>query len=111
MEEQVWISHIQSIALEDDWVTVTDLMGQKYRLDPQVALELAAWIAEHHQDVAQAQVYLQVERRLEEARLYGPLLGSAQQQPKEDLVDPPRPSSPPSLPKRRRRSPRKKEET
>jgi hypothetical protein len=111
MEDQVWIIHIQSITLEDDWVTITDLMGQCYRIDPQAALELAVWIAEHYQDVAQASLQLQLERRLEEARVYGPLLGHAQPSPNEDLVDPLRPSSPPSLPKRRRRSPRKKEES
>lgn len=100
-EERVWISHIQDIALADDWVTVTDVMGRKYRLDPQAALALAIWIAEHYQDVAHAQTNVLVERRMEEARLYGPLLSSAQPQPKEDLAYPPLPS-PPS--KRRRRS-------
>jgi hypothetical protein len=110
MEEQVWISHIQDIALADDWVTVTDLMGRTYRLDPQVALELAVWIAEHYQDVAQAGLQLQLERRLEEARVYGPLLGHAQPSPKEDAGPSSQPASPPSLPKRRRRSARKKED-
>lgn len=107
MEEQVWISHIRGITLEDDWVTVTDLMDRRYRIDPQAALELAVWIAEHHQDVAQAHADLQLERRMEEARVYGPLLGQAQ--PIEDLASPPQPVSPPS-PKRRRRSARKREE-
>lgn len=111
MEEQVWISHIRAIALDDDWITVTDLMDRKYRLDPQAALELAVWIAKHHQDVAQAQVNLQVERRMEEARLYGPLLGSSQVQSKEDPATPLSPTSPPPPSKQRRRSPRKKEET
>jgi hypothetical protein len=105
MDEAIWISHIQEIALNDDWVTVTDLMGHQYRLDPQVALELAVWIAEHAEDVAQAQVRLQVAQGMEEARLYGPFLGSIQP------PDPPQPASSPSPPKRRRRSPRKKEKT
>ena len=111
MEEQVWISHIRGITLEDDWVTATDLMDRRYRIDPQAALELAVWIAEHYQDVAQAQVQLQVERRLEETRLYSHLLDTSQVQPKEGPVHPPLPASPPSPPKRQRRSPRKKEET
>jgi hypothetical protein len=111
MDKQVWISHIQEIALDDEWVTVTDLMGRTYRLDPQTALELAVWIAEHSEDVAQAQIRLQMARQQEEARLYGPLFGSAQPQPEEQPSDPPQPPSSPSPPKRRRRSPRKKEES
>ena len=101
-EAQVWISHIQDVALADDWVTITDLMGRTYRIDPQTALELAVWIAVHYQDVAQAQTSLLMERRLEESRLYGPLLRSAQPQPKEDLTDSPLPASSPLPPKRRR---------
>ncbi len=110
MEDQVWIIHIQGITLEDDWVTITDLMGQRYRIDPQAALELAVWIAEHDQDVAQAGLQLQLERRLEEARVYGPLLGHAQPSPKEDTGSSSQPTSPPSPRLRRRRSARKKEE-
>ncbi len=109
MEDQVWIIHIQSITLEDDWLTITDLMGQRYRIDPQAALELAIWIAEHDQDVAQAGIQLQLERRLEEARVYGPLLGQAQSSPKEDAGPSSQPASPPSPRPRRRQSARTKE--
>lgn len=110
MQDQVWIIHIQSITLEDDWLTITDLMGQRYRIDPQAALELAVWLAEHDQDVAQAGLQLQLERRLEEARVYGPLLGHAQPHPREDVGPSSQPASPPSPRPRRRRSARKKEE-
>lgn len=106
MQDQVWIIHIQGITLEDDWVTITDLMGQRYRIDPQAALELAVWIAEHDQDVAKAGLQLQLERRLEEARTYGPLLDHVQLSPKEDAG----PSSQPPSSPRRRRSARKKKE-
>lgn len=110
MQEQVWISHLQEITLEDYWVKVTDLMGREYHIDPEAALALAVWIAEHRQAVAKAQIHRQIEFRMEESRLYGHLLSSAQVQPEEDQVASPRPSSLPSTPKRRRRSTRKKED-
>jgi hypothetical protein len=32
-------------------VTATDLMGRIYRLEPQAALDIAIWVAKHHQEL------------------------------------------------------------
>jgi hypothetical protein len=107
MEEQIWISDIAKVALSDEyWVRLTDLMGRDYVLDPHVALELAAWVTKHTEEVRKARFHLQMARAREEAALYGPLSHPSPQAQEDDSVTPPT-----RAPKRSRKPSRKKEET
>jgi hypothetical protein len=106
--EPLLISDLQEITLDGEgyWVTATDLMGRVYRLEPQAALDIAVWVAKHHQEVELAQAELELVRRMEETIAYRHLLTpTADPGPAEP--SPPAPEIP--LRKRTRRSPRKNE--
>src|ERR1700730_19137566 len=108
MKEQVFITDLRTITLTDNWIVATDLMGQEYYIDPEVALAFSAWVAKQYQTVRSAQLRLMIARRREEAALYGPLLDIPKPQSEMQPPDAPLPtpaSSP--APKRRRTSRRK----